>query len=319
VNPSLPADANDERYDCETLMVHPTTGDIYLVTKRTTANVATARVYKLLASSLIWDNATVHVLQFVANISSSVPSTPTGGEIDPFGRRVLVRNYSTSYEFTLPQGQPFDNIFSQVPRSISMSGEFQGEGICYAADGANIFSTSEVLGVGPQTCPIYMVPWQLANTRAEAIGSDHASIRWNTATSVGSTVDYGTTTSYGNTVSNPAAVTAHDILLTSLLPQTRYYYRVTSGSLVYPPPAEAAGVYFATLPGHPGDFNLDNDVDQEDYGHFQACFSGSAIPAGPGCSNADLDVDTDVDQNDFTLFMNCWSGPNVPNNLNCLN
>ena len=46
-NPALPADSNAERYDAECLMVHPVSGDIYVVTKRDTNNTYVARVYKL--------------------------------------------------------------------------------------------------------------------------------------------------------------------------------------------------------------------------------------------------------------------------------
>jgi hypothetical protein len=168
-DPLLPADTNEERFDCETLLVHPATGDIYVVTKRTTAGVGIARVYKLPAAAITWNSPAVHILQFVADITARVSGMPTGGDIDGFGRRVLVRNYTTAYEFTLPAGGPFDEVFLQSPRSISLGGEIQGEGICYAADGGDIYATSEVQVIGPTTCPIYSVPWQLANCRAAGI------------------------------------------------------------------------------------------------------------------------------------------------------
>ena len=60
------------------------------------------------------------------------------------------------------------------------------------------------------------------------------------------------------------------------------------------------------------DFNDDNDADQEDFGHFQACLSGGGKPYPAGCADADLDKDGDVDQNDFGLFQQCMAGPNQP-------
>jgi hypothetical protein len=58
-----------------------------------------------------------------------------------------------------------------------------------------------------------------------------------------------------------------------------------------------------------GDFDGDNDVDQQDFGHLQACLSGSGMAPGPGCEDADLDIDGDVDQDDFAAFRACMGGP----------
>ena len=61
-----------------------------------------------------------------------------------------------------------------------------------------------------------------------------------------------------------------------------------------------------------GDFDRDNDVDQEDFGHFQACLVGTAMRYAAGCADADLDGDTDVDTADFSIFQTCISGANAP-------
>ncbi|GMU23169.1 MAG: hypothetical protein AMXMBFR13_32520 [Phycisphaerae bacterium] len=48
------------------------------------------------------------------------------------------------------------------------------------------------------------------------------------------------------------------------------------------------------------DADLDGDVDADDFGHFQACNTGPAIPQpDEDCRWADLDCDGDVDQEDF--------------------
>lgn len=330
-NPALPADSDDERFDCETLLVHPSTGDIYLVTKRTSSNLAAARVYRLSASIVAWNSSNVHVVQFVADIGSSVPGTPTGGDVDPFGRRLVVRNYSSAYEFVLPAGAAFDTIFTRSPRVISLAGEVQGEGICYAANGGNLLATSEVQVVGPQTFPIYIVPWQLANARVTGIGAESATVIWETASPLGSTINYGPTTAYGSTATNASAVTLHQIQLTNLLPETKYFYRVVSGSLAFPPPADAASVFFTTLPGCPADFDRDGDVDHADAAVLLACRGGPGIPYDPqilppGCTlvpdgqdriAADFDLDGDVDQSDFGVFQQCLSGTGVQANPDC--
>jgi hypothetical protein len=68
------------------------------------------------------------------------------------------------------------------------------------------------------------------------------------------------------------------------------------------------------------DFDLDGDVDHEDFGVFQACMTGTGNgPPPTGCNNADVDNDNDVDSDDFILFEPCISGPNIPVNQSCLN
>jgi hypothetical protein len=59
------------------------------------------------------------------------------------------------------------------------------------------------------------------------------------------------------------------------------------------------------------DADHDRDVDQEDFGAFQVCFtdSGGGVPAG--CVCFDRDLDGDIDAADFTAFNRCWTGPNV--------
>jgi len=66
------------------------------------------------------------------------------------------------------------------------------------------------------------------------------------------------------------------------------------------------------------DFDLDGDVDQEDFGHFQKCLSGEGFHWSSACGNADMDLDGDVDQTDFDLFQGCMSGANIPNDPNCI-
>ena len=58
-----------------------------------------------------------------------------------------------------------------------------------------------------------------------------------------------------------------------------------------------------------GDFDGDTDVDQEDFGHLQACYSGDGTMYQTGCQNADLQGDNDVDLQDFNIFYSCMTGP----------
>ncbi|MHC4796022.1 MAG: immunoglobulin domain-containing protein, partial [Planctomycetota bacterium] len=66
------------------------------------------------------------------------------------------------------------------------------------------------------------------------------------------------------------------------------------------------------------DFDEDNDVDLEDFGHLQQCINGPAVhPTDSNCLDANLDADSDVDQDDFAIFLPCLTGTNIPLNPFC--
>jgi len=261
--PSSPAEADGQRYDAECLFVHPVTGDMYVVTKRNSRGAAAARVYKLPAAGITWNSQRCHVLTFVADLSSPVLNMITAGDVDPAGRRVVLRNYLVSFEFTLPAGQPFDMIFRQRPRTRSLALEavqlLQGEGICYAHNGRDLVTTTESRrGRNDRRFRIFSSPWRLANLRVESVGSESAVVCWDTAQPLDSTVEYGHGTDRGQsvsdkvkTVSDKTNVTSHTVRLTDLKPGTRYHYRVKSGPLIYPASAPAPDASFLTKPPRP--------------------------------------------------------------------
>jgi len=67
------------------------------------------------------------------------------------------------------------------------------------------------------------------------------------------------------------------------------------------------------------DFDNDGDIDQEDFGHLQACFGTADTRIQTNCANGDLDNDKDVDQGDYAIFQGCLTAPNIPADLTCLN
>ncbi|NLX14304.1 MAG: hypothetical protein GXY44_11710 [Phycisphaerales bacterium] len=62
------------------------------------------------------------------------------------------------------------------------------------------------------------------------------------------------------------------------------------------------------------DLDHDGDVDQEDFGKFQACYGTSVQP---GCEMADFNSDGAVNQVDFGIFLGCFSGADVPADKTC--
>jgi len=133
-------DYPDMRHDAETLLVHPQTGDMYVLTKRLSG---AAGVYKFAKNySLDKTNRLEKIVDF------SVPAIPngflTGGDISSDGKRLIICDYFGGYEFVLPEkAKNFDEIFEQNPAVVALGERAQGEAVCYSADGNSIFATSE--------------------------------------------------------------------------------------------------------------------------------------------------------------------------------
>jgi hypothetical protein len=130
----------DMHHDAETLLVHPASGDIYVLSKRVSG---ASGVYKLKAG---FDLNKTNTLEKIADFT--VPAVPngllTGGSISPDGKRVVICDYFAAYEITLPkQAKNFDEIWQQKPQKIELGQRAQGEAIAYAADGKAIYATSE--------------------------------------------------------------------------------------------------------------------------------------------------------------------------------
>lgn len=66
------------------------------------------------------------------------------------------------------------------------------------------------------------------------------------------------------------------------------------------------------------DFDYDGDVDEEDFGHLQACLTGTgATQTEPRCQNADVNNDEVIDGIDISILRGCLSGPGVRADPNC--
>ncbi|HEX8845098.1 MAG TPA: hypothetical protein VF791_10665 [Pyrinomonadaceae bacterium] len=131
----------DGGHDAEALLVHPLTGDLYIVTK----NFGTSSgIYKLKAP---FSTSAVNTLTRVGTISvpNLVGGLITGGDISTDGRRVVLCDYLSAYELSLPDSAAgdFDNIWKQPIESVALGPRRQGEAVCYSLDGQAILATSE--------------------------------------------------------------------------------------------------------------------------------------------------------------------------------
>ncbi|MGH9224428.1 MAG: PE family protein, partial [Acidimicrobiales bacterium] len=143
----------DGPHDAEALLVHPTTGDLYIVAKESGPGVYVARA-PLSASSTT-------TMTKVANLSlttfASQASHPTGGDISPDGRRVALCNYVEALEYRLPaDASSFDALWQQAAVPINFGLRPQGEAVAYRLDGKALLASSEK---GPLNlaAPLYQV------------------------------------------------------------------------------------------------------------------------------------------------------------------
>ena len=149
-----PADAirlkyPDGKHDAEALLVHPRTGNIYIVTKILIANPG---VYEAVAPFTPGQSITMRRIG-EARVPSLFGGVITGGSISPDGRRVALCDYFQGYEMVLPAGTTnFDEIWKQKMTGFDLGKRKQGESITYRLDGKALLATSE----GKQS-PLIMV------------------------------------------------------------------------------------------------------------------------------------------------------------------
>lgn len=130
----------DGAHDAETLLVHPVSGHIYIITKVVIANPT---VYEA-APPFTTDKPTTMTRLGVVNVPSLFGGVITGGSISPDGRRVALCDYFQGYELTLPAGSTnFNDIWKQRMVGFDLGKRKQGEAITYRLDGKALLATSE--------------------------------------------------------------------------------------------------------------------------------------------------------------------------------
>lgn len=127
-------------FDCESLAVHPVSGDIYLFTKAPLL----VRIHRLRGAASE-ESRRVHTAEHLRTLLTS--DLVTAADIAPDGRHLLLRTYLGLYEFSIPEGRKFDEILGTRPAVIVPPRERQGEAACYTPEGS-IITISEGVGAG---------------------------------------------------------------------------------------------------------------------------------------------------------------------------
>lgn len=130
----------DGKYDAEALLVHPHTGNLYIVTKVLIANPV---VYEAVAPFTAGQSITMRKVG-EPRVPSLFGGAITGGSISPDGRHVALCDYFSGYELVLPVGSSnFGDIWKQKMISFDLGKRKQGESITYRLDGRALLATSE--------------------------------------------------------------------------------------------------------------------------------------------------------------------------------
>ena len=126
---------NDEHFNSESLMVHPVTGDVYVVTKPDPFKKASA--YK--ATAPLSSTSVNNLIKLTTLRVPDQLDQLTAGDIDVCGTTMLIRSYNSMYQFTLEPAAAFDSIFSspftRVPAPLFKVQETQGESVTWAPGG----------------------------------------------------------------------------------------------------------------------------------------------------------------------------------------
>ena len=137
----------DRAHDCETLMVHPKTGEVIVVTKEADGN---SEVFSIgLRTGSIVTARKIADLKFHNFIFSGDDKyargerQATGGDISSDGKLLVIRTYLWGYQWHLTPGQSIAQTLATAPLRFMMPLAKQGESICYRHDNQAILCGSE--------------------------------------------------------------------------------------------------------------------------------------------------------------------------------
>lgn len=122
----------DGSHDAETLLVDPSTQDIFLVTKRDVVSTLYVAPYPQEETTTLYKAG-----EFSFRLAS-------GGNVALDGNKILIKNRQEIFYWSVTEGETFVQALERTPVKAPYVGEPQGEAICF--DSAyNYFTLSEAL------------------------------------------------------------------------------------------------------------------------------------------------------------------------------
>ncbi|MFH1727012.1 MAG: putative Ig domain-containing protein [Pseudomonadota bacterium] len=137
----------DGSHNCETMFVDWETSIVYLVQKTS----GSVKVYKFPTEmDPAWTSSFPVTLTQIT--STGVPNLVyTGGDSSRDSQRIVLRDYSSIWEYARPQDGSFDDIFLAAPTYVGSVSGYQYEAVCYSSDGIDMYTYTET----HTTAPIY--------------------------------------------------------------------------------------------------------------------------------------------------------------------
>ncbi len=130
----------DGPHNAETLLVHPRTGEVHVVTKSETG---VSGLYRIPPGAAPGGAPLVLEKLAAFTVPDEGLKLVTGGSIHPCAARVVLRTYSGLFEYRGEPGSSLEDIFAKEPSRIVAPLEAQGEAVVYAADGRALYTASE--------------------------------------------------------------------------------------------------------------------------------------------------------------------------------
>lgn len=130
--------------DAEAMLVHPWTGEIYVITKSASG---VSDVYRfptpLPEPGVVSELIKVTTLKLPIETGDPEAAKVTAAAVHPAANRLLVRTYRHVYEFRGPDGGSFTDALNGDRVELTDPVEGQGEAITYAIDGSAYYTLSE--------------------------------------------------------------------------------------------------------------------------------------------------------------------------------
>lgn len=132
----------DGAHNAETLLLDPTTGDLFVLTKHQSGSSSLYVAHAPLSPTSTQTLELVTSLQFGTGALSGSPLV-TGGDVSKDGSAVVIRTYSGAFYWVRSAGTTLGEAFAGMPCSVTVPAEKQGEAIAFTSDSSGYATLSE--------------------------------------------------------------------------------------------------------------------------------------------------------------------------------
>jgi hypothetical protein len=133
----LPFTYPDDAHNAEALLVHPTTGEVTIVTK----SLLGSEAYTF--PTPLTPGTKAKLVRAGAVTLPEILGLVTAGDVKPDGSAILLRTYAFAYFYPVPAGASLADSLVNTPCMLPVTPEPQGEGIAWLTSGKGYVMASE--------------------------------------------------------------------------------------------------------------------------------------------------------------------------------